>query len=347
MHKASRIRPPAFESSFRRVHLVARRIAAAELRRESPALRRMIRRGLVDATPSEYPYLFLVSFGAMNRRSTALAACVHLFQTSTFVLDDILDDAIRRNNGPSVAAQFGIPSALIVGQLLQAIAMEQFLVLSRPATRRARSATAAFLSLARSVYCGQFRDVSSIGRVRSSFSDYRRMIDLTTGSFLGDVAYSGAVLGGRDEHEATKYRRFARAYGMALQASDDILDVIGSPRETGKQRGMDLRTRRPRLPFLVAMRFGSPRERRNLGGFLMNTSRSHARFAAALKCLRSSSVLDGSVREMSSWLVRAVRIAESVADVRSRSCLLRLVEALPADQGIGRPAPMSAQGLRA
>ncbi|HKQ58869.1 MAG TPA: polyprenyl synthetase family protein [Candidatus Eisenbacteria bacterium] len=334
MRQASRSLPHEFAWTFRDVHRAARGFAAQALRGESSWLRRMTGRALIDKTPSEYPYIFLVSYGVINRLSTRLAACIHLFQTSTFVFDDILDRATVRNHGPSIVARDGVSGALIVGQLLQAIAMERFQALARATAGRGDAATAAFLSTVRTVYCGQYRDLRSVGRVTLSLREYQHMVDQTTGAFLGNVAHAGAIMGGRSYAQVDHFREYARAYGMALQASDDILDVTGTPAETGKQRGMDLRARKPRLPFLMAMRSPNKGDRRALRAY-MTASRPRPRgFERSLRTLRAPSVIQRSTGKMDYWLGRAHARASRVSDSASRHRLLWLLEALPRDQGV-------------
>jgi geranylgeranyl pyrophosphate synthase len=59
----------------------------------------------------------------------------------------------------------------------------------------------------------------------------------------------GALLGGGDGEALA---RFAERIGVAFQILDDILDIAGSPDQTGKARGTDLLDGTVTLPLILA-----------------------------------------------------------------------------------------------
>ena len=63
----------------------------------------------------------------------------------------------------------------------------------------------------------------------------------------------GAILGGGEEEEVEKLRKFARCVGLLFQVVDDILDVTKSSQQLGKTAGKDLMVDKSTYPKLMGL----------------------------------------------------------------------------------------------
>lgn len=63
----------------------------------------------------------------------------------------------------------------------------------------------------------------------------------------------GARLGEASDEETGRLAAFGSAIGVAFQLFDDILDLVGTPEQTGKARGGDLRDGTITLPVIFAL----------------------------------------------------------------------------------------------
>jgi geranylgeranyl pyrophosphate synthase len=87
---------------------------------------------------------------------------------------------------------------------------------------------------------------------------------------------------------------------MAFQVSDDLLDVEGDARRTGKPVGIDLRDGNPSLPIVLAL----PRSPR-LQAIWKSPSPSAAEVDAGLAEIRNAGVIEQVRAEVSRWVAEA------------------------------------------
>jgi farnesyl diphosphate synthase len=66
-----------------------------------------------------------------------------------------------------------------------------------------------------------------------------RLHRMKTGMLMAFACEAGAVLGKSDDTRKKALRSYAYDLGLAFQVTDDILDVEGDPKQTGKSKGKD------------------------------------------------------------------------------------------------------------
>src|SRR5207249_7661108 len=87
---------------------------------------------------------------------------------------------------------------------------------------------------------------------------------------MSNIARCAAFLAGKPASEVRALAAYGYNYGMALFITDDIVDVIRNPRETGKNFAADLKNARLKLPILLALRMSRGEDRRFLKHVLTN-----------------------------------------------------------------------------
>ena len=160
------------------------------------------------------------------------AACaLELIHTYSLIHDDLpaMDNDDMRRGKPSNHKAFGEANAILAGDGLQALA---FYALSFCPAKDALDyvAKGAF-----EMVMGQSLDVNSGGE---EFL-LRKLQDLKTGALFRASVSSGAACAGADESKREALIRFADAYGMLFQITDDILDCTGDAKTLGKSIGKD------------------------------------------------------------------------------------------------------------
>ena len=240
-----------------------------------PCVKHIYDRALCDESPSEYPFLFRLAFelhGQSFRQVSRIAAAIHLLQTSTFVIDDIIDMSRKRAGARTIYGEWGTGTAIIAGGLIQWVAMSE---VASEATRLALPNSMSCLKLLAlaiaDAYKGECLDVLHSGNPSVTFKKYYQTILLSTGQFLGRVALTGALLANLSASERESLYGFGKNYGMALQICDDIIDATLGSRKTGKDFGADIKMRRMRLPVIIALRTASPQDRSRLRKYLSET----------------------------------------------------------------------------
>ncbi|XP_022862611.1 geranylgeranyl pyrophosphate synthase, chloroplastic, partial [Olea europaea var. sylvestris] len=100
---------------------------------------------------------------------------------------------------------------------------------------------------------GQVVDICSEGNSDVGL-DHLEFIHIhKTAALLEGSVVLGAILGGANDQEVEKLRKFARCIGLLFQVVDDILDVTKSSQELGKTAGKDLLADKTTYPKLIGI----------------------------------------------------------------------------------------------
>ena len=161
-----------------------------------------------------------------------LAACaLEMIHTYSLIHDDLpaMDNDDMRRGKPSNHKAFGEANAILAGDGLLSLA---FYALSQIGNN---DALAVISKGAFEMVMGQSLDVNSGG----DESLLRKLQDYKTGALFRAAVGSGAACAGASENRKGALIRFADAYGMLFQITDDILDFEGDAAILGKTVGKD------------------------------------------------------------------------------------------------------------
>lgn len=173
--------------------------------------------------------------GVAEERALAVAAAVEAAHAYSLVHDDLpaMDDDDLRRGQPAVHVTWGVATAILAGDALQALAFE---LLSGPELADAAPALVGGLARAigaRGMVLGQALDIAAeSAEAAPSLAEITALQAAKTGALITFSATAGALLAGRDP---APLARFAQALGLAFQIRDDVLDVEGDARLTGKR----------------------------------------------------------------------------------------------------------------
>jgi octaprenyl-diphosphate synthase len=256
------------------------------------------------------PALLLLSAKASGRISEAhpvLAAVVEMIHTATLVHDDVLDEAAIRRHAATVNAEWGNETAVLLGDYLFTHAFH--LAASLDSTRACR-----WIGHATNKVCeGEMQQVHHRGNLDLDENDYFAIIEGKTAELTAVSCRLGASYAGAPEPTVLALDGYGRNLGIAFQIADDVLDIWGEERVTGKSLGTDLEKQKLTLPIIQMLKRvepaiaatvrgwlseGDPELRRRLRPHLEKTgaldyawqcAKQHAKRAAdALDCLADS-----------------------------------------------------------
>jgi len=198
--------------------------------------------------------------GARAEDAFPAAAAVELLHNFSLVHDDIEDRDELRHGRPALWVQHGVPAALTAGDAMCALAFSVLLDGSGTAAVRSRAdaerAVAMSAVLHRALYAlcrGQGADIGFEASAEVSFDEYLAMIEAKTAALFSASCELGALAAGAGAARAAAYGLMGRAYGLAFQVRDDILGTWGTPADTGKPAGADIRRRKWSFPVAWAM----------------------------------------------------------------------------------------------
>ncbi|RZC58233.1 hypothetical protein C5167_005533 [Papaver somniferum] len=187
-----------------------------------------------------------------------IACAVEMIHTMSLIHDDLpcMDNDELRRGKPTNHIVFGEETAVLAGDALLALSFEHV------ATRLAKVVSAdsvvrAIAELGAAVgsdglVAGQIVDIKSEGR-EVNLNDLEHIHVHKTGKLLEASVVCGAIIGGGNEMEVERLRRYARCVGLLFQVVDDILDVTRTSDELGKTAGKDLATDKAMYPRLMGI----------------------------------------------------------------------------------------------
>ncbi len=171
-----------------------------------------------------------------------LAICVEMIHAASLLHDDVVDEGRVRRGHPTANARFGNLAAVLAGDLLLTIALQQ-LNEHPPALHRAAVGTVAEMTRA------TIREAAGRGRVDLEPERWRTIAAGKTGALFALCGRGAGLLSG-DEATARRLHRAGLHLGIAFQMADDLDDVLG--RSAGKDAFADLRNRNPNYTVIVA-----------------------------------------------------------------------------------------------
>ncbi|MBW9220852.1 polyprenyl synthetase family protein [Methanothermococcus sp. SCGC AD-155-M21] len=167
------------------------------------------------------------------------AIAVELIHNYTLIHDDIMDNDDKRRGKPTVHVNYGMPIAILAGDLLYAKAFEA--ISNIEDSKKAHEVLKILSKSCVDVCIGQAMDMEFENRGSITLEEYFDMIYKKTGALIVSPVEIGAVMGECTEEEKRALCEYAKRIGLAFQTQDDILDLIGNKDKIGKPVGSDIR----------------------------------------------------------------------------------------------------------
>ena len=166
-----------------------------------------------------------VAAGADPELAVPVAGAVELVHACSLLLDDLPsqdDNAVRRGQ-PAVHIAFDQTTAVLAGSALLVEAFAQCTQLSDPAAAAAVGARLTRTVGPSGLIGGQVDDLA-FTPAGTSLDDIESIHLRKTAALFGFSAWSGGVVGGSSGERLGRLDAFGRAYGLAFQVVDDLLD---------------------------------------------------------------------------------------------------------------------------
>lgn len=226
-----------------------------------------------------------------------LACAVEVFQTGALVHDDIIDDSDLRRGKTSAHRAFSTDThsetighglGIMLGDMLATASVD---IADKAASKLTygSNVVAALLNMHREVEVGQILDLAV---ELNPLNDPNELVEASLNVFRWKTAsYTtiaplefGMLAAGLSKDDA---RRHALAVGLplglAFQLADDLLDVVGSSRNTGKPVGGDIREGKRTVLLADAINAADDGQRRELIDMWEADSRSETQVQRAIE----------------------------------------------------------------
>lgn len=197
------------------------------------------------------PALTLISAAAAGgsfKDALPAAAAVELAHNYSLIIDDIIDHSELRRGKPTVWKKYGISIALLV-----AIHYRESISEALNDTKDPKLFNEIMAKTIKLITEGERLDIlfEQAGRddepyiIENRYKEidldkYLDMVYKKTGSLIETACLFGALSASRDEKTCFSLSNYGKALGIAFQIGDDIIDLFGSEKKTGKIIGGDI-----------------------------------------------------------------------------------------------------------
>lgn len=231
------------------------------------------------------------------------ASAVEMVHNFTLVHDDIMDNDEMRHGVPTVHKKFGMPVAILAGDVLFSKAYQIISNSNLPAS----AVTQLILRLATAcvdVCEGQLLDIKMAQEKRiPSQSEYIKMISKKTAALFDVSCAMGAICATQNKNDITNLSNFGKNLGIAFQITDDLIGVMGDQKITKKPVGNDLREGKKSLPILMALNSAKGKDKKMILKSFGNTRASKTDLKNSVEVIKTLGI-ENSVR------IQALKYAE-------------------------------------
>jgi len=184
--------------------------------------------------------------GTNAKRAIEVATAIEIIHNATLVHDDINDEGDLRRGAQVAYKKYSIGKSIVAGDFMFALG---FRLIGSASPEIVDFIVDASASMA----AGEFVQKEFEHNISATEEDYLRIIEGKTARLIECGAKTGAFLAGADIDTIVKVGEFAFQTGLAFQIVDDVLDVTGDEKATGKRIGSDIMEGKPTLPAIYAM----------------------------------------------------------------------------------------------
>jgi geranylgeranyl diphosphate synthase type I len=257
------------------------------------------------------PYLVIKScqmFDGSAPKAMPAAAAIEMIHNFTLVHDDIMDNDEMRHGVPTVHTSFGMPLAILAGDVLFSKAFETISIKNVPNEKTSSRLVSRLAQACVDVCEGQVLDIRMAeGKKIPTKSEYITMIQKKTSALFEVSCAMGAICAGAKPGDIANLASFGRNLGVSFQITDDFIGVLGDPKVTKKPVGNDLREGKKSLPILMAIRKADPKSKKLILKVFGNPRAAKKDIIAAVDAMRSLDIEEDVRREALSYAEKAKR----------------------------------------
>lgn len=194
-------------------------------------------------------------FGGKNEDVLQPALGLEVFHNFTLLHDDLMDEADRRRDKPTVHKLWNPNVAILSGDAMLICAYQLV------AKANDKAILELFSRTALEICAGQQYDMEFESRSDVTEEEYLEMIRLKTAVLLACALKVGAMIGGASTADADALYDYGIHIGLAFQLQDDLLDVYGDPKTFGKNIGGDILCNKKTFLLINALSVASEEQR--------------------------------------------------------------------------------------
>ena len=255
--------------------------------------------------------------------NTALG--LEVFHNFTLLHDDLMDEADKRRNKPTVHKVWNANAAILSGDAML-IAAYQLIAKTEP--KHLKLVLDLFSQTAMEICCGQQYDMEFETRQDVTEEEYIEMIRLKTAVLLACSLKTGAVLADASLEDAEHLYQFGINIGLAFQLQDDLLDVYGDTETFGKNIGGDILCDKKTFLLINAFRRSNDKQLAELNNWIgKKVEDPKAKIAAVTAVYNELQLKKLSEDKIEKYFAAAMQHLDAVSVLTERKQVLKELSA--------------------
>ena len=257
--------------------------------------------------------------GEPTLNSYKAAAMMELLHVATLIHDDVVDEATLRRGKPSVNRVWKNKLSVLMGDfilskaLINMIGLKDFEALEQISGTAEKLSAGEILQIEKSITRSMTEDV------------YFEMIGQKTASLIATSCELGAITTTKREDDRLATYTFGQNLGMAFQIKDDLLDLLGSESDTGKNGGGDVKQNMITLPLLFAKANMSRLDYRQLKKLLKTKKKNRSTINKISGIVEEAGGIDYAKKKLGDFSELALEAIDSYPDSDFKKSLVNLV----------------------
>ncbi|MCD4658418.1 MAG: polyprenyl synthetase family protein [Planctomycetes bacterium] len=205
------------------------------------------------------PMIFLIAQklvrGKIVKDSEYAACCFELLHCASLLHDDVIDEASSRRGKPTINAEIGDKTSILLGDYLF---LHAFLNILRP---EFRILMPLMLETLEKMIEGEGLELEHRGNFNLSEDECSQINELKTAVLFENACKGGAILSEATDEQINAATNFGRNLGCAFQLVDDVLDYIGDQKELGKPILNDFKEGKTTIPLVITLQHATESEK--------------------------------------------------------------------------------------
>jgi len=260
------------------------------------------------------------------------ALCYELAHSASLVQDDIIDESSLRHSSPTAHKKYGVSKAIL---LSDSLIFEIFSQLARyKHSKITRERFALLLSYvaeaAKLAADGELMEVTLAERGNLTEEEYLRIVSLKTGALFAAAAASGVVVAGGDERMTRHMYEFGETLGVAFQIGDDIIDILGDTRTTGKPILKDVENNSSNIVLTHALSKADLMQRNIINSLLFKKWFSAIESQKLLETLNELGSFEYGYSLLKKYASKSGELLSSLPESAAKETLIALAQSLEA-----------------
>ncbi len=257
--------------------------------------------------------------GKPTLNSYKAAAMMELLHIATLIHDDVVDEANLRRGKPSINRVWKNKVSVLMGDFILSKALINMIGLKDFDALVIISETAEKLS------AGEILQIEKSITRKMTKAVYFDMINQKTASLIATSCELGAITTSKTTQDRLATHQFGENLGMAFQIKDDLLDLLGTEYDTGKDSGGDVKKNMITLPLIYSYENMPWNENRRLRT-LLRTKKKSAKVMKEIKgMINTSGGFDYAKQKLDDFSNRALEAISPYPESPIKNSLSDLV----------------------